>query len=101
MKITALTTFPPPGDKNWPFPGITVPGMEPATKGILPCPGASRAHFHRLGECPLGVRKDEFPLWPTVLVSLSMTGTSALLEQETVELMESRPNTHHGVVSIP
>lgn len=54
-----------------------------------------------LGECPLVIRKDEFHLWSTVLVSLGMTDTSALLEQETVELMERRPNTHHGVISIP
>lgn len=32
IKITALTIFPPPGNKNQPFPGIVVTGMEPATR---------------------------------------------------------------------
>lgn len=30
-----------------------------------------------------------------------MTHTSALFEQETIELLESMPNTHHAVISIP
>lgn len=51
--------------------------------------------------CLLGTREDKCHLWSTVVVSLGMTHTSALFEQETIELLESMPNTHHAVISIP
>lgn len=100
IKITALTILLLPGNKNWHFPGIIVTDMEPATKEILPCSGASWAHWHRLGECFLWIRKDEFHLWHTVLVSLSMTDISALLEQKSQwNSCKAGPSSHCGVIS--